>query len=137
VRGPEKVNAQTPRQDPLAESPPERLPNNDGEPRLNKRQSDEFFAADRAANKILDELDMMDKLPDGGDEARRAELFAELSIHGAVVSRYAALLSEMCEDASEEERSKLNRADRRALEARVRKRRSAKAQAANATGRKS
>ena len=122
---------------PSQSRPPERMPNNDGEPRLNKRQSDEFFAADRAANKILDELDELDKLPDGGDEARRAELFAELSVHGAVVSRYAALLSEMCEDASEEERSKLNRADRRALEARVRKRRSAKAQAANATGRKS
>ena len=122
---------------PSQSRPPDRMPSNDGEPMLNKRQSDEFFAADRAANKILDELDELDKLPDGGDKARRDELFAELSIHGAVVSRYAALLSEMCKDASEEERSKLNRADRRALEARVRKRRSAKAQAANATGRKS
>ena len=75
---------------PSQSRPPERLPNNDGEPK----------------------------------------------VHSAVVTRYAALLSELYKDASEAERAKLNRADRRRLETRGRKRRSAKAQATNAAARR-
>jgi hypothetical protein len=112
------------------------MPSNDGEPRFSKRQTDEFFAADHAANKILDELDAMDKLPDGGDPARRDELNAALKVQTDVVMRYTALTTEMYKHAAEEERAKLNRADRRKLEARVRKKKSAKAQAANAAARK-
>lgn len=112
------------------------MPSNDGAPRFNKRQTDEYFAADHAANKILDELDAMDKLPDGGDPARRDELNAALKVQTDVVMRYTALASEMYKSASEEERAKLNRADRRRLEARVRKKMSAKARAKNAAARK-
>ena len=108
---------------PSQSRPPDRLPTNDGEPKLNKRQADEFFAADHAANKILDELEAMDKLPDGGDQARRDELIAALKVQTDVVMRYTALTSEMYKHATEEDLAKMNRADRRRLEARLRKKR--------------
>ena len=127
-----KPHVRIPSQSRLAE----RLPNNDGEPKLNKRQSDEFFAADRAANKILDELDELDKLPDGGDKARRDEIHVELRRHTDVLTRSAELLGLKMDVALEEDMSKMNRADCRRLEARLRKKKGAKAQATNAAARK-
>lgn len=103
---------------------------------LNKEQADEFFAADRAMHTLLDELDELDKLPDGGDKARRDEIHVELRRHTDVLTRSAELLGLKMDVALEQDMSKMNRADRRRLEARLRKKKGARAQATSAAARK-
>lgn len=103
---------------------------------LNKRQADEFFAADRAMHRLLDELDELDKLPEGGDKARREEILAELRIHTDIVTRAAELLGMKMDMGLQEDLAKMNRTDRRRMEARLRKKKSARAQATNAAARK-
>lgn len=116
-----RIPAQT-RPDPWRPPPP-------SEPKMSPQQSKEFFEADRAMHKILDELDELDKRPDGGPQERRDELFKELKVHSEVVKRCMALLSLKLRTAVEEDLTKMNRADRRRMEARLRKQKNARERA--------
>ncbi len=122
---------------PAQVRPPDWLPAPPTPHKLNKRQSDEFYEADRALHKLLDELDALEKLPDGGDEARRKEILAEVKAHTNVLTRSAELLSLKLATSVEEDNAKMNRADRRRIEAQLRKRKNARARAsADAAARK-